>query len=183
MIIAGIDPSLNNFGLAKGEFRDRYFTLSNLVLQETAGTKVKQVRKNSDDLKRAQLLYDATHEFIKDVDLVIVEVPVGSQSARSMASYGICIGLIASIKKPLIQVTPTEVKLAAVNNKNATKDQMIQWATTEFPQADWLYKTQKGVKSLVSKNEHLADAVAAIKAGIRSETFQQLQSFNEAIAI
>lgn len=178
MIIAGLDPSLSNFGMAKGKLENSYFTLDHLQLVSTeAATNKKQIRVNSDDLNRAKLLHSAMQQFLEGVDMVAIEIPVGSQSARAMASYGICVGIISSIKIPILQVTPTEVKLAATSNKNATKKEMIDWATETFPNADWLYKKQRGVRSLVDKNEHLADAVAAIKAAAMSDTFKQLLAF------
>jgi Holliday junction resolvasome RuvABC endonuclease subunit len=133
--------------------------------------------KNSDDIERARKLHEGLHNFIQDADLVIVEVPVGSQSARAMASYGICIGIIASIDKPLIQVTPTEVKLAACGKKTASKAEMIDWATNQFPEANWIKHKSKGEWVLGNKNEHLADAVAAIVAGVKTDTFQQMNAF------
>ncbi len=83
-----------------------------------------------------------------------------------MASYGMCIGLLASIQVPLIQVTPAEVKLAACKSKVATKQQMINWATTNYPGANWCKRKLKGVEVLTDKNEHLADALGAIYAGV-----------------
>lgn len=183
MRIAGLDPSLSNFGMVKGSLSfDQGFPVfdpEELLLQESKSDKAnaKVVRKNSDDLNRARLLHNAMQEFVKDVDLVIVEVPVGSQSARAMASYGVCIGLLASIKQPLIQVTPSEVKLAAVGSKTASKAEMIDWATDLHPQANWLKHKQKGQWILGNKNEHLADALAAIYAGLATETFKQMTAF------
>jgi len=183
MRIAGLDPSLSNFGMAKGnlDFDQGFpvFDLAELFLQESKSDKAnaKVVRKNSDDLNRARSLHDAMQEFTKDVDLVIVEVPVGSQSARAMASYGVCIGLLSSIAQPLIQVTPTEVKLAAVGSKTASKAEMITWATDMYPEANWLRHKQKGEWKLGNKNEHLADAVAAVHAGLATETFKQMSAF------
>lgn len=185
MIIAGIDPSLNNFGLSKGVYESgQPFNLTHLHLAETSADNKnkKHVRKNSADLERARILYEATTAFISDADLVSIEIPVGSQSARSMASYGICVGIIASISKPIIQVTPSEVKLAGAGTKTATKEDMINWAVSQYPDAPWLYRKVKGVNTLVNKNEHLADSVAAIHAGIQSETFKQLLSFQRRIA-
>jgi Holliday junction resolvasome RuvABC endonuclease subunit len=181
VIIAGLDPSLSNFGMAKGKLEDNFFALEHLHLAQTESTKnKKQVRVNSDDLNRAKLLHTATMQFLKGVDIVAIEIPVGSQSARAMASYGICVGIISSIKIPIIQVTPAEVKLAATGNKNATKKQMIDWAVGEFPNAEWFWKKQKGVYSLIDKNEHMADALAAIKAAVRTDTFKQLIAIQEA---
>ena len=184
MRLAGLDPSLSNLGMAKGELLfegslPRGFDLTHLQLaQSMSDTKTqKVVRKNSVDLERAKTLYTALHDFIADVDMVMVEIPVGSQSARAMASYGICIGILSSIQKPLIQVTPNEVKLAACSTKTATKQMMIDWATNTFPDAPWLTKKQHGEVSYVSKNEHLADALAAIVAGVQTDTFKQLLAF------
>lgn len=187
MRIAGIDPSLNNFGMAKGNLdfdQGRpVFDLAELYLQESKSDKAnaKVVRKNSDDLNRAKTLHDALHRFIDDVELVIVEVPVGSQSARSMASYGICVGILASIGVPMIQVTPTEVKLAACQKKTASKGDMIEWATNMYPDAQWLRHKSKGEMVLGNKNEHLADAVAAVHAGMATETFNQLLAFRSSL--
>lgn len=187
MRIAGIDPSLNNFGLSKGTLvfegsNPVDFQLEDLLLQESKADKTnkKVVRKNSDDLERARKLHQAMQAFIADVDLVMVEVPVGSQSARSMASYGICIGILSSVDKPMIQVTPTEVKLAACGTKTASKAEMIDWATNQFPDANWLRHKSKGEMVLGNKNEHLADSVAAIIAGVNTDTFKQMGAFFKA---
>lgn len=175
MIVAGLDPSLRNFGMVKGNLDPTtgHLELTELLLQETSTLpKNKVVRKNSEDLNRARVLYQALISFLTDVDMVFVEIPVGSQSSRAMASYGICIGLIATISTAMIQVTPTEVKVAATGSKTASKDHMIQWAITTYPDAEWLRRGN----SFLNKNEHLADATAAIHAGITTDEFKQARS-------
>lgn len=92
-----------------------------------------------------------------------------------MASYGICIGIISAIQLPLIQVTPAEVKMVT-GHKNATKAQMIDWAVTNYPHDQWLTQKRNGVVTYVGKNEHLADALAAVHAGIDTDQFQQAKS-------
>ncbi|ELA7322581.1 hypothetical protein Q9X98_004213 [Vibrio parahaemolyticus] len=178
--VLALDPSLQNFGMVKGfidiDDDDFPFTIEQMVLQESKGADkktAKVVRKNSDDIRRAKSLHKALHEMLKDVNMVFVEVPVGSQSARSMASYGICVGIIASINKPMIQVTPTEVKLAAVGCKTASKQDMIDWATQAYPDAGWLTVKRNGKSVLTAKNEHLADAIGAVHAGILTDQFIQ----------
>ncbi|MEZ6841385.1 hypothetical protein ABVN80_15055 [Acinetobacter baumannii] len=104
--------------------------------------------------------------------LLICEVPVGSQSARAMASYGICIGVLSSCPLPLIQVTPTEVKLAGTGIKTATKGEMIEAAMNAHPEAKWPMRKIKGVLEPLSSNEHLADATFAIKAGLDTDEFK-----------
>lgn len=177
IIIAGLDPSLSNFGMVKGslDIEDGSFELFNtMVIAKTEPIKGKKVvRKNSEDLHRARTLFNTMTEFLKDVDMVCVEIPVGSQSARAMASYGICIGVIASIKCSMIQVTPAEVKIAATGNKTASKADMIKWATESFPQAHWLTRKVNGELTYTNANEHLADALAAIHAGVVTDEFEQ----------
>lgn len=177
--VASLDPSLNNFGMIKGtiDLDSPNFDLiiEDMQLTETDSDKAnkKVVRKNSDDLTRAIKLTRAVNAFVEDVSMVFVEVPVGSQSARAMASYGICIGVLSSIRKPLIQVTPTEVKVAVTGSKTASKEEMIAWATNAYPDAPWLTTKRNGKLVLTNKNEHLADAVAAVHAGIVSDPFIQ----------
>lgn len=186
--IVGIDPSLNNFGFAHGEMDLDTFdlTISHLVLSQPvkadAVTK-KVVRKNSDDLRRARHLFKALQENIKGAHIAIVEVPVGSQSARSMASYGICVGVLASCGIPMIEVTPSEVKLSAVGIKTASKQQMIDWAFEMYPDANWLKRKSKGIEVLKNDNEHLADAVAAIHAGVVTEQFNMASTMMRSMAV
>lgn len=177
LILAGIDPSLSNFGMSKFEFDDEglYPIDSKLQITKPEADKKAKVRKNCDDLSRATLLYDALHEFIIDCDYVFMELPVGSQSARSMVSYAMCVGIAASIKKqPLILVMPNEVKLATGLNSTASKEQMIAWAVKKYPDIKWLRERNKPNGKLVKANEHIADSVAAVEAGLRTPEFSRI---------
>ena len=175
--VVGLDPSMANFGMVSGvlNMKTGVFDLEVLRLVETKASKLKQTRKNSDDLERAKQHFSALTDMVKKADLVCVEIPVGSQTARAMCSYGMCIGLLASINVPMIQVTPSEVKRAATGNKNATKGDMIDWALTQYPQAKWFSTIKKGFITYSLKNEHLADAVATIHAGVLTDDFKVLK--------
>lgn len=180
VIVGGFDPSMSNFGMTKGSLclNTGTFKILDLCLETSESSKVKQVRKNSDDLERARKLHKGMQNFFSDCAFVCVEIPVGSQSARAMASYGMCIGLIASLNRPLIQVTPKEVKVAATGKKTATKNEMIKWATGLYPYAPWLTKKVKGQTSFTNANEHLADAIASIHAGVRTDQFKTIKSMH-----
>ncbi len=180
LTVAGLDPSLSNFGMVKGllDLNDGVLHKLNMELAKTAPLKgKKKVRKNSEDLGRARILYNAMTAFLKGVDMVFIEIPVGSQTARAMCSYGVCIGIIASIGIPMIQVTPAEVKIVATGDKTASKADMIDWATNSYPKADWLVRKVNGEPVLTNANEHLADALAAVYAGVRTDEFQQAMKF------
>lgn len=181
--VVGIDPSLRNWGLAKGtlNLRTMELVLGKVAVVNPVLPTGKQVRQNSLDLESAKQLSIHTHQAVANAQAVFVEVPVGSQSARAMASYGICVGVLGSLRAagiPFFEVTPNEVKLVSVGKKTATKQEMIDWAMRKHPEANWPTFTQKGeTKVSEAKAEHMADATAAIHAGIQTNEFKQLASF------
>jgi Holliday junction resolvasome RuvABC endonuclease subunit len=178
--VIGIDPSLRNWGLATATLNlgTKKLTLDKLSVVNPVLPSGKRVRQNSLDLESAFQLYKETVIATKGANAVFIEVPVGSQSARAMASYGVCVGVLGALRAtgiPFFEVTPTEVKLAGPGMKTATKKQMISWALHQHPEGNWPTYTQHS-KILVSeaKAEHMADAVASIYAGMASNSFQQL---------
>lgn len=178
--VLGIDPALRNFGFCSALVNaetDEIVKVSKLRLAKSEDEAGKKVRRNSDDLRRAKILHDALQEEAEMNFIAFAEVPVGSQSSRAMASYGVCIGVLASCPIGLIEVTPSEVKMASVGTKTATKQEMIDWAVNKFPDAPWLKRKLKGEEVLKNENEHLADALAAINAGLKSSQWKQLKSF------
>lgn len=173
--VLGMDPSLRNWGLAEAELCLDTGILSTPVISivATKSDDSMRVRQNSKDLQAAEDLAAGLIPAALRAKVVFVEVPVGSKSARAMASYGTCVGIMGTLRASgiqLIEVTPTEVKTHFTGNKNATKDDMIQKAMTEYPDAAWPMLKGK----VVAKAEHMADAIAAIHAGVRTPVFKQL---------
>lgn len=173
--VVGMDPSLRNWGLAEAELclQTGVLTTPRLSLVQTKDLQGKQVRQNSSDLYLAEQLAEFALASAKRSKAVFVEVPVGSQSARAMASYGVCVGVLGAIRAvgiPLIEVTATESKLVFTGNRNATKREMIDRAVKLYPEAN--FPTSRG--KVVDKAEHLADAIAAIHSGVRTPLFQNL---------
>lgn len=180
--VCGMDPSLRNWGFSKGIYdtETKQITLYELGVIQPTLPKGKQVRQNSLDLESAKQLCAASLDAAKGAQAIFVEVPIGSQTARAMASYGICVGVLGALRAtgiPFFEVTPTEVKIAGPGYKNATKQDMIEWATSKHPEANWPTYTEHG-KLVISeaKAEHMADATAAIYAGISCNPFQQMLS-------
>lgn len=181
--VVGLDPSLRNWGIAVGTYDigAAKLIIKRLDVINPVLPTGKQVRQNSLDLESAHQLYKGAAAVLEDAHAVFVEVPVGSQSARAMASYGICVGVLGAIRgigTPFFEVTPTEVKLAGHGTKTATKEQMISWAVNKHPEANWPTYKQQG-KNCISeaKAEHQADAIGAIYAGLASNTFKQMLRF------
>lgn len=177
--ILGFDPSMNNWGIAAAKYDTETGKLEVVHLSVTTPVLPtgKQVRQNSKDLQAAQQLYAAAIDTTPGVHAIFVEVPIGSQSARAMASYGMCVGILGGLRAsgiPFYEVTPTEVKLATTGNKNATKKDMISWGTQLHPEASWPTYNRGGVAMVTeAKAEHMADALGAIYAGLNGEAFKQ----------
>lgn len=173
--VVGFDPSLRNWGIAESmlDLDTGYLDTPVLSIVETVDLTGKQVRQNSNDLYVAEQLAKGAIPAARRAKAIFVEVPVGSQSARAMASYGVCVGVLGAIRSlgiPLIEVTPTEVKVAFTGNKTATKEEMIAEAIKLYPQAN--FPNQRG--RITAKTEHVADAIAAIHAGVNTPMFQNL---------
>lgn len=177
--IAGLDPSMSNFGVVFGELditTGQVVRIERMELIQTESGDKKSVRVNSDDLRRASEIWKRAKPIINQAQLVFCELPVGSQSSRAQTSYGICIGVLACVDKPLIQVTPIEIKQFVAGRKTTTKEEIITWATQKHPEAPWIKRKEKGVEKYVNKNEHLADAIAAIYTGIQTDQYRQIST-------
>ena len=187
--VTGFDPSMKNWGVVRGQYDLVAETLSveHVSVINPVLPTGKQVRQNSRDLEAAQQLAKGCLAAVEGAHAIFVEVPHGSQSARAMASYGLCVGVLGGLRAagiPFIEVTATEVKMIATGRKSATKNDMIEWAIQANREADWPYYTRNGVLRVSeAKAEHMADALAAIYAGIRTNAFQSmLPFFKSAIA-
>lgn len=176
--IIGIDPALRNTGLAIGDYNllTGQLLVTRVELAKTDKSKdSKVVRKSSDDLARGRVIVEEIRRviLIHKPMFAIAEVPGGCQSARGAFSNGVCCGVLASLTIPLIEVSPLEVKLASTGNKNAPKAAIIQWAVAAWPKAGWKTRKFKGNVELLAENEHMADACAAIAAGLLTAQFSQ----------
>lgn len=182
--VVGFDAAFANFGIAHAtvDLDTHDVEVEHLNLIETKADKSKTVRKNSDDMRRASLVHKAMLEACEGKAVAFAEVPTGSQSARASWSLGIAVGLLAACPLRIIELSPSEVKLNSVGIKTATKQEMIDWAVREYPNANWLMRKSKGVMVPKNANEHLADAVAVIRAGVQNPQFQQLMELMKAVA-
>lgn len=181
--VCGQDPSLRHWGLVTGTYDTvtKILLLDQLAVTEPVLSKSKQVRQNSLDLESAVQLCKAAVEAAKGAHATFIEVPVGSQSARAMASYGICVGILGALRYagiPFFEVTPDEVKRAGAGSKTASKQAMIKWAMAKHPEGNWpMYKRHGELTVSEAQAEHMADATAAIYAGVSCIPFQQMLAF------
>ena len=171
--VAGFDPSMNNWGMASGQYNSESQEIQVHGLGVVKPSKQKARRKSETDLGVASQLFAGVDQFLSRwlPHILFVEVPVGSQSARAMASYAMCITALSAIRfyedRDFISLTPREVKLSATDDPKASKIDMIDWAVGLYPDLDWPRHTVKGEQIITTGSaEHMADAIGAIHAGI-----------------
>lgn len=181
--VLGMDPSLRHWGLSEALLDLSNGTLSTPIgsIIEPKDLEGKQIRVNSNDLWLAEQLSVPVFEAVKKAKVIFVECPVGSQSARAMAAYGVQMGILGMIRglgHSLIEVTATENKRMFTGNPNATKKDMISKLLEFYP--DIILPRGKGGKP-GDKSEHIADATASIHSGVRTPLFQNIMKLYEKV--
>lgn len=173
--LLGLDPSMNNWGIAAATWDDQ----EGLVIHDLHVIQPKELkgkhRKNAKDVHHAEQLIAGLVDYLDDVDIVVAEVPVGSQSAAAMKGYGMCVAVVAMInqylERPVIAVSPQDVK-EVVGNPEASKREMVDWAYELHPEANWpKYKQHNQMLISYAKAEHMADSIAALYAGSYTDQF------------
>ena len=174
--ILGCDPSFSNWGIAEGLYNPLtkkveilYLDVIRPVVEKSKGT-----RKSSEDLERAKQLSKGFIARMRQCDLIAAEVPHGSQSARAMAGYGVCIGILSlasNTQIPMVEVSAIETRKVITGTREATKAQAIAWAMAKHPEAPW---PMRGGKVNSSLAEHMADAIAAIYAAMETDLFKSM---------
>jgi Holliday junction resolvasome RuvABC endonuclease subunit len=172
--ILAIDPSFANTGWCLATVDPGAASIvemhdGGLVCTEKA--EIKTIRRSSDDLRRAHEIASKLRDLSSGVDLVFAEIPTGTQSARASWALGIALGCLTNIAPtPIIEITPTMTKLASVGRKDASKEEIINWAVDLYPDLPWI--KARGKEKLSPKNEHMADSVGVLCAGLNHEDFR-----------
>lgn len=172
----GLDGGLKNFGLCVAYFDNKNVHIEKLIISKTAPSKAKDVKRSIDDLTRfrqhAMIIRDTIQRW--EIGIAVGEIPAGAKDARALYAFGGVLGLYASLDIPFIPVTPSDVKIAAAGNKHADKEDIIEAMYSRFPYANWITSKRANKMEIKSKeglyltpdNEHLADSIGAVLAGI-----------------
>lgn len=176
-----LDPSFTHFGVVRALLDLESLTfeplrMETIVTEPAKKADRKVVRKNSTDLGRCKTILKGYIPVIQGCRIVFAEIPTGAQSARAAFSFGVATMAVAACPVPVIQVQPSETKMATVGTKTASKEEMIEWAVATYPDAPWIRDERKGKNHgrILNSNEHMADALAVGHAGILTDQFQQL---------
>ena len=165
--VLGFDPSLRNWGFAACIWENS----TGLVIQNTGTISVKseETKPNKRDMHDAQMLFSNVHHLLKTFapDVVVAEIPIGSQNANGMKGYAICITILAIIKQmgiPIIEISPYDLK-RVVGSTTASKKDVVNWVNKQHPN---LLPTHRGQLN-ISQSEHIADAIVAIYAHLTTK--------------
>jgi len=173
--VIGFDPSMSNWGIAVGLYNEKtdVVSITDLDIIKPEKLTSKKISRSHKDLLSATQLASGVFDVIRwyKPDFIYVEVPHGSQSARAAVGYGICIGILGSLKATghnFTELRESQVKMATVGSRKATKEEMIQWAVKRHKEANWPKHKRDG-KAVITTGtaEHMADAVATIYAGVK----------------
>lgn len=180
---------MTNWGIAYADYctDSEILTPTGLDLIRPEKLKDKNARVSHQDLYRFEQLANGAFAAAKERDGIFVEVPHGSQSAASMKSAAACQGILASLRAnghSFYELNANDVKIASVNNKKATKLEMIEWATSLYPDLPWPTEVKLGKKRIVEgRAEHMADAVAVLHAGIQLDEFKRTLQFLKSLSV
>ena len=165
--VVGFDPAFANWGSVQAYYDavSSAVVVTDMQLCQTKKSPSKGLYKKVDDFERAKVLADFAQKEAMGGSVIFSEMPTGTQSANAAWGLGTAMGVL----------TVNEVK-DVVGVKKPSKRDMIEWASAMHPYAGWQTVNRKGEKVLTNKNEHLADAIAVIHAGVRGEQFQQMVS-------
>lgn len=170
VLVVGIDAALANMGFIKVAVDPKTLKVKRVVALLVAQTEPGEdevAHVNHDRLRRARDLLQEMRAFCYGARIACAEVPEGSKSANAAWALGLATGLLAACSLPMVEVRPVEVKKASTGSKTASKDDIINWAVGLFPDAPWMKQGGRVLK----KNEHAADALAAIYAALQKPKF------------
>lgn len=176
--VLGVDCSLNNLGCCVCEVDDHLHmkVLTTKLFQNNESDNKKGL-KSFQDLDKAKRFANYLKFMIGEynIDIVVGEVPCGSQSSRACTSAGVVTGLLGSIASfcDFVGVTPIQAKKASVGSKTASKEEIIEWVRTTFPEVQVPLQKRGGEFKIVKKFEHEADSIAIVHCSLQTSEFQK----------
>lgn len=187
LVMLGIDPGISNTGYAVVEAdvaNRRLLRTLELGTITTERDNHTQVRRTSDDYRRARLLHrgllDITQRY--QISVAANEMISTTKFARPSLNFGIMLGVIASFDFFVLQVLPKEVKKAVTGRSDAKKTDIIRWALEVTREDDVRWPTSGRqnrmdlsyrARHVTLAAEHQADALAVIYAALQSDQLRE----------
>lgn len=134
------DPSFTAWGWAIVDEAD--LVIDSGCIKTAPESKKKRIRKSDDRINRAEWIIDALYNLIDEykVELILTELPHGSQNAQAAIMIGMVAGIITTIAKsrdiPIEYYSEADSKKAVLGKRAATKEDMIE-AIDKLYDVDW----------------------------------------------
>ena len=165
---------MRNTGIAIGEL-DTSTWQPKITELHLVKTEPGEARSASEDLlHRCMEIHHAAHQRTTGCQQVFAELPTGGSNKQTAFNLGAgFVAALVGLPTSVVPVTPYDVKRAALGHlpsKQRDKKAMVAWAMQAHPEAPWPTYEREGVEypvTDVNHLEHLADAIAAIYAGIQ----------------
>jgi len=167
---------MSNYGIVYGDIIDGRLIPVGWKIAKTAKGKNKQVLVSSDTVSRCRDLHQTLQHTINwwQPKVIFAELPTGSKSSAAAKSYGISCYSLATVSPPPILVTPVAVKKSTVGSKSASKQAMMSYAQTNYPDFPYDLKADGSLK--ITTMEHICDAICIAECGMATDQFKQLVS-------
>lgn len=170
--VLGIDPGLENVGVARLEFtsdgdvlcRDARVIVTKKPSKKKAMT---PLRQGAEDVTRTRQIWKEISEFVSGciIDAVAYEafspIPGRSKNAtKTSFAVGVAVSIGFALGVPVYAVTPVDVKIKTTGQKSASKGQVIEAVCQRIPSIrEWLDLIPK------TKRDHAADAAGVALIG------------------
>lgn len=197
LTILGLDPGLSFFGYAVADIdlaSRKIIRTRELGTLKTERDTHAQIRRTSDDLRRARCLHRDLSAVVDRhaINVAACEMVSTSPHARPSHAFGIMLGLVASFDFYLIELLPAQIKSAVAGNRHAPKDAIIRWAleVTAKDPVSWPTSARQNrmdltyrAKHVTAQASHQADALAAIQAALGTSQLDDAMALQKALKV
>lgn len=166
--VLAFDPSLRNWGCVVAQV-DMSTQTVNVLHTATLKIVSDADAKNIQLFEIAGKMFVELYRLIKQYkpDLIVSEIPHGSQSANGMKFYAFTItilGIISKLGIPLKVISAYDVK-HVVSSDNPSKKNIVEWVHKKHPS---VFPLNSSGKVTVDSNQHVADAIVVIYAHLNT---------------
>ena len=181
--ILSLDASLCSTGWTVYESDGKKWSLIDSgVISTQSEAKKKKIYKGDDMTRRLREIIEGLLHLLEthDPKAVCCEMFVGSQNASAASALSSAKAIVVTLcmiqRRPLLEVTPDDVKIALYGDKTASKRQMKDAACKLYPELKEQYHVSKTSNDgYTGKFEHVADSVGVFKAVRNTPTIQLLE--------
>ena len=180
-MLLAVDPGFCHSGCARMRYQDGEWAVDELLVinTEPPRNKLKLLRGDADF---SRLLETCRHlrTMSKGCLCLLAELPPGgAKSASALRAMSLATGALAGVVGclglPYELVQPGDVKKAACGKRSASKEEVMEWAWTKYPEAAKPWRSGRSASGFNGEFEHAADALAVFEASRHGVLVRQIE--------